>query len=230
MSWIFLLDFPFDGCPEFLDRLRPQSGEISSDFRLSKALIWVQSGITLTLYILGEGMASVWDELRRRNVVRVAIAYAIVSWLILQITDVLTTLLHLPEWVGGFVFLLLVIGFLLALILSWAYELTPEGLKKEKDIERSESITHVTGRKLDFVIIGLLTVALGYFAYDKFVAGPVEPQDSIKSIAVLAFDNMSDDPGNEYFSDGISEEILNLLVKVPELRVTSRSSEKYSST
>ncbi len=81
----------------------------------------------------------------------------------------LTPLLRLPEWVGGFVFLLLVIGFLLALFLSWAYELTPEGLKKEKDIERSESITHVTGRKLDFVIIGLLTVALGYFAYDKFV-------------------------------------------------------------
>ena len=190
-------------------------------------------------------MASVWGELKRRNVVRVAIAYAIVSWLILQIADVLTPLLHLPEWVGGFVFLLLVIGFLLALILSWAYELTPEGLKKEKDIERSESITHVTGRKLDFVIIGLLTVALGYFAYDKFVLDPgrdaveieaavqvaqeqvaesVEPQDSIKSIAVLAFVNMSDDPSNEYFSDGISEEILNLLAKVPELRVTSRSS------
>ena len=190
-------------------------------------------------------MASVWEELKRRNVVRVAIAYAIVSWLILQIADVLTPLLHLPEWVGGFVFLLLVIGFLLALILSWAYELTPEGLKKEKEVERSESITHVTGRKLDFVIIALLMVALGYFSYDKFVldpgrdameieaavqsaqeklADPVTPQDSIKSIAVLAFLNMSDDPGNEYLSDGFSEEILNLLAKVPELRVTSRSS------
>ena len=190
-------------------------------------------------------MASVWEELKRRNVVRVAIAYAIVSWLILQIADVLTPLLRLPEWVGGFVFLLLVIGFLLALILSWAYELTPEGLKKEKDVERSESITHVTGRKLDFVIIAMLVVALGYFSYDKFVLDPgrdaaeveaavqvaqeqvaesVEPQDSIKSIAVLAFVNMSDDPGNEYFSDGISEEILNLLAKLPELRVTSRSS------
>ena len=169
-------------------------------------------------------MASVWEELKRRNVVRVAIAYAIVSWLILQIADVLTPLLHLPEWVGGFVFLLLVIGFLLALFLSWAYELTPEGLKKEKNVDRSRSITPVTGRKLDFVIIGLLTAALGYFAYDKFVAGPAEPQDSIQSIAVLAFDNMSDDPGNEFFSDGISEEILNLLARVSELRVTSRSS------
>ncbi len=190
-------------------------------------------------------MASVWEELKRRNVLRVAIAYAIVSWLILQIADVLTPLLRLPEWVGGFVFLLLVIGFLLALILSWAYELTPEGLKKEKDVERSESITHVTGRKLDFVIIAMLVVALGYFSYDKFVLDPgrdaaeveaavqvaqeqvasaVERQDAAKTIAVLPFVNMSDDPGNEYFSDGISEEILNLLAKVSELRVTSRSS------
>ena len=190
-------------------------------------------------------MASVWEELKRRNVLRVAIAYAIVSWLILQIADVLTPLLRLPEWVGGFVLLLLVIGFLLALILSWAYELTPEGLKKEKDVEHSESITHITGRKLDFVIIGLLVVALGYFAYDKFVldprrdavaieaavqvaqeqlAVPVDPQDSIKSIAVLAFVNMSDDAGNEYLSDGFSEDILNLLANVPELRVAARTS------
>ena len=117
-------------------------------------------------------MASVWGELKRRNVVRVVVAYAIVSWLILQLTDVLMPLLSLPEWVGRFVFLLLVVGFLLALFVSWAYELTPEGLKKEKDIDRSQSITHVTGRKLDFVIIGLLAVTLAYFAYDKFVLDP----------------------------------------------------------
>jgi TolB-like protein/Tfp pilus assembly protein PilF len=133
----------------------------------------------------------------------------------------------------------------LALIFAWAFELTPEGLKKEKDIERSESITHVTGRKLDFVIIGLLVVALGYFGYDKFVLDPdrdavkieaavqvareeaasaVEPRDSAKSIAVLAFADLSPEGDQEYFCDGISEEILNLLVKIPELRVTSRSS------
>ncbi len=190
-------------------------------------------------------MASVWRELKRRNVVRVVVAYAIVSWLILQLTDVLMPLLSLPEWVGRFVFLLLVVGFLLALFVSWAYELTPEGLKKEKDIDRSESITHITGRKLDFMIIGMLVVALGYFAFDKFVLDPSRDAELVqtttealteqasetgnaetaeKSIAVMAFVNMSDDPGNEYFSDGITEEILNLLAKIPQLRVVSRSS------
>ena len=82
-------------------------------------------------------MASVWGELKRRNVVRVAVAYAIVSWLILQLTDVLMPLLSLPEWVGGLVFLLLVIGFLLAIFLSWAYELTPEGVRLEMEVYRS---------------------------------------------------------------------------------------------
>ena len=190
-------------------------------------------------------MASVWVELKRRNVFKVAAAYIIVGWLLLQISDTLVPALHLPEWFHSGVAFLLILGFPVALIFAWAFELTPEGLKKEKDVERSESITHVTGRKLDFIIIGLLMVALGYFAYDKFmldpgrdaveieaavqvaqeqVAGPVEPQDSIKSIAVLPFVNMSDDPGNEYFSDGLSEELLNLLAKVPELRVAARTS------
>ena len=114
-------------------------------------------------------MASVWRELKRRNVVRVVVAYAIVSWLILQLTDVLIPLLSLPEWVGRFVFLLLVVGFLLALFVSWAYELTPEGLKKEKDIDRSQSITSHTGRKLDFLIIGVLVLAVGMLLADKFL-------------------------------------------------------------
>ncbi len=92
-------------------------------------------------------MASVWGELKRRNVVRVVVAYAIVSWLILQLTDVLMPLLSLPEWVGRFVFLLLVVGFLLALFVSWAYELTPEGLKREHEVDRSQSMTRHTGRK-----------------------------------------------------------------------------------
>ncbi len=179
-------------------------------------------------------MASVWGELKRRNVVRVAVAYAVVSWLILQVTDVLIPLLGLPRWVGGLVFLLLVIGFLLALILSWAYELTPEGVKKEKEVDRNQSITHVTGRKLDYFIIGVLVLALGYFAYDKFVLGPSRVADQAaesgkeetadKSIAVLAFADLSPAGDQEYFCDGISEELLNVLAKIPGLRVLARTS------
>ncbi len=174
-------------------------------------------------------MASVWGELKRRNVVRVAAAYALVSWLILQLADVLMPLLTLPDWVGRFVFLLLVIGFLLAVVLSWAYELTPEGVRLEKEVDRSQSITPSTGRKLDFIIIGVLVVALVFFAVDKFVwTEAIEPvvtaNDSQHTIAVLPLVNLSSDPEQEYFSDGLAEELLNLLTRIPELRVTSRSS------
>ena len=176
-------------------------------------------------------MASVWGELKRRNVVRVALAYAIVSWLILQLTDVLVPLLSLPGWVGRFVLLLLLIGLVLALFLSWAYELTPEGVKKEKDIDRSESITNVTGRKLDFVIIGLLAVTSIYFAYDKFVPDPdwdvlvdeITTTSVQKSIAVLPFDDLSQAGDQEYFSDGMTEEIITKLSHIGELRVISRT-------
>ena len=174
-------------------------------------------------------MATVWGELKRRNVVRVAVAYTIVSWLILQLTDVLMPLLSLSQWVGGLVFLLLVIGFFLALILSWAYELTPEGVKLEKHVGRSQSIIHITGRKLDFIIIGVLMIALLMFALDKFVwTTDVAPVDTAntqqRTIAVLSFINMSSDPEQEYFSDGLAEELINLLARISELRVTSRSS------
>ena len=183
-------------------------------------------------------MASVWGELKRRNVVRVAIAYGIVSWLILQLTDVLVPILTLPEWVGRLVFLLLIIGFVLALFLSWAYELTPEGVKRGKDVDRSSSITHKTGRRLDFAIIAMLVVALGYFVWESRFEGPsiengsevaaneaeITATSQQRTIAVLPFVNISSDQEQEYFADGLSEELLNLLVRIPELRVTSRSS------
>ena len=180
-------------------------------------------------------MASLWGELKRRNVVRVAIAYVIVGWLILQFADVLIPLLTLPESVGRLIFLLLLIGFPLALFFAWAYELTPEGLKKEKEVDRSESITHITGRKLDFIIIGVLLVVLAMFAVERFVLLPDRapateaPQEIVateiqQSIAVLPFANMSPDPDQEYFADGLAEEILNLLAKIPELKVIGRTS------
>jgi adenylate cyclase len=188
---------------------------------------------------------SIVRELKRRNVFRVAIAYVIIAWLIMQVGDTLAPALHLAEWVNTVLAFFLILGLPIALIFAWAYELTPEGLKKDKEVDRDQSITHITGRKFDYLIIAVLALALSYFAFDKFVLDPswdaelvqttteaVTEQSiesgksriSDKSIAVLPFVNMSDDPSNEYFSDGISEEILNLLAKVPELRVTSRSS------
>ena len=175
-------------------------------------------------------MASVWAELKRRNVVRVAIAYAIVAWLSIEVSATTFPMLKLPEWAATLVTVLLMIGFPVALILAWAYEMTPEGLKKEKDVDRSESITHTTGRKLGFIIIGVLAVALVYLGVDKFVPDrqPTLETESVanspKSIAVLPFINMSADQSNEYFSDGLSEELLNLLAKTPGLRVAARTS------
>ncbi len=105
-------------------------------------------------------MASVWGELKRRNVVRVAIAYVIIAWLILQVGDTLAPALRLTNWVNTVLAFFLILGFPLAIFFAWAYELTPEGLKKEIDVDRAKSMTHVTGRKLDFAIIGLLAMAL----------------------------------------------------------------------
>ncbi len=170
---------------------------------------------------------SLFKELKRRNVIRVAIAYAVAAWLLIEITATTFPILKLPEWSVTLVTVFVLIGFPLAMIFAWAFELTPEGLKKEKDVDRSQSITHVTGRKLDFIIIAVLVLALGYFAYDKFLLQPESDEvlgDIGRSIAVLPFVNMSDDSGNEYFSDGLSEELLNLLVKIPELRVAARTS------
>ncbi len=186
------------------------------------------------------------EELKRRNVFRVGIAYAVVAWLLMQATDLVFPRIGLSESAITLVFALLAIGFVPALIFAWAFELTPEGIKKEKDVDRSQSITQHTGRKLDFTIIGILLIALTYFAWDKFATPGSEnevqsasstvipaqegthkqptEEKAAKSIAVLPFVNMSDDASNEYFSDGISEEILNSLAKVKELKVAGRTS------
>ena len=180
-------------------------------------------------------MASVWGELKRRNVVRVAIAYAIVAWFLIEISATTFPILKLPEWTAAFVTVLLIIGYPVALVLAWAYEMTPEGLKKERDVDRSESIAHQTGRKLNFVIIGALSLALIIFAVDKFSGNPTaetvgdSAQENIatagqQSIAVLPFVNMSADKEQDYFGDGLSEELLNLLAQTDGLKVTARTS------
>ena len=179
------------------------------------------------------------NELKRRNVFRAGAAYVILSWLVLQVADVILNNITAPAWVFRVLLLFLAAGLPFVLFFSWAFELTPEGLKRESEVDRSKSITRQTGRKLDRAIIVVLVLALGYFAYDKFhekaerekgpdTISPAEivsgPFSANNSIAVLPFVNMSDDAGNEYFSEGLSEELLNLLAKIPQLRVAARTS------
>jgi len=152
-----------------------------------------------------------------------AALYVVAAWLIMQVAGVLMDLADLPEWVGPVVLTLLAIGFPIALILSWIYELTPEGVNLEKDTVEAESSARVSGRRIDFVVIALLVAGLMLFAWDKWWTGP-PPR---KSIAVLAFENMSGDAEQQYFSDGISEEILNALAQLRELQVTARTSSFF---
>ncbi len=151
---------------------------------------------------------------------RMAVLYAVGAWLVMQIAEVVITLAGLPSWTGRIVLILVAVGFPIALVLSWFYELTPEGVSRDEDVDRAAAMTQVTGRRMDFIIIAMLCAAVILFAWDKWrPRGPID-----QSIAVLAFENMSGDPEQEYFADGISEELLNLLAKVPDLHVTSRSS------
>ncbi len=169
---------------------------------------------------------SFFAELKRRNVFRVGLAYVVLAWIILQVGDTLAPALHLPDSVNSILAFFLILGFPLAMFFAWAFELTPEGLKLEKDVNRDTSITPNTGRKLDRTIIALLVVSLGYFIWQSQKAPMAidEVANNDQSIAVLPFENMSSDAEQEYFSDGLSEELLNLLAKIPELRVSSRSS------
>ena len=168
-------------------------------------------------------------ELSRRNVFRVGIAYIVVSWLIAQVAELALDSFDAPGWVVKTILLVLALGFPLALFFAWAYELTPEGLKKEKEVDRSQSITHKTGRKLDFAIIATLSAGLLFVVIDNYFldeSAPVQEESSaaLRSIAVLPFVNMSNDPDQDYFSDGISEELLNLLARIPAFQVAGRTS------
>lgn len=163
---------------------------------------------------------NIWSELRRRNVPRMAVLYLVSSWLVLQVTDVLTGLIVLPDWVGPLVLAMLVIGFPIALALSWFLEIGESGITRDTGAPATLSDATFAGRRMDFVIIAILSAAILVFAWLSWSnTGPAE-----KSIAVLAFANVSADPAQDYFSDGMSEEILGALAKSPELRVISRSS------
>ena len=169
----------------------------------------------------------IFRELKRRNVFRVAAAYAVTAWLLLQLIDVVAPIIEAPDWVPKALLLLVIVGFPVSLLFAWAFELTPEGLKFERDVDRAASITYSTGRKLDFVIISVLSIALIVFAVDRFLWRETTltiGESDRRSIAVLPFANMSGDPGQQFFSDGISEEILNALVRVDGISVASRTS------
>ena len=165
-------------------------------------------------------------ELKRRNVFRVAIAYVAVSWLLLQACGLLFEAFDLPHSALRVVFVVLALGFVPMLIFSWVYELTPEGLKRDSEVDPGDSITRTTGRKLNFIIIGVLAAIVGLLLVDRFMLLPTTAAAvSIPaSIAVLPFTDMSQAKDQEYFSDGMSEELLNLLAQVPGLHVAGRTS------
>ena len=169
---------------------------------------------------------------------RVTVAYVVSAWLLAQVADLVLDNIAAPDWVMQTILLVLALGLAPVVFFSWAYEVTPDGIKRESEVDRSQSITHVTRGKLDRTITFLLVLAVAYFAVDKFLLSPAQPVAPMpevsekvvetaaagNSIAVLPFVNMSGDEENEYFSDGLSEELLNVLAKNPALQVAARTS------
>tara|TARA_R110001599_G_scaffold280864_2_gene482391 strand:- start:98828 stop:100678 length:1851 start_codon:yes stop_codon:yes gene_type:complete len=172
------------------------------------------------------------QELKRRNVFKVATAYAIAGWIIIQVTDTVFPRLGLPEWTVTFIIALVGVGFPIALIIAWAFELTPEGVEKSKDITITESVTASTGKKLNVIIISSLSLLVILLLVERFVFAPVDNSEnqnpivqvSEQSVAVLPFADLSQNKDQDWFSDGLTEEILNSLAQLPELKVTSRTS------
>jgi TolB-like protein len=173
---------------------------------------------------------SLFDELKRRNVFRVGTAYLVAAWLLLQVADIVLENIGAPAWVMKGVMLLLAIGLPVALILAWAFELTPEGVKRESEVDRTQSITPRTGQRLNRIIIAMLAIALAYFIVEsRFLDRDGEPENDMvseleKSIAVLPFSNLSNDPENDMFVSGLHDDLLTQLSKIRELNVIARTS------
>jgi len=165
-------------------------------------------------------------ELKRRNVYRVAIAYAVVAWLLMQIATQVFPFLEIPNWAIRLVIMLIVIGFPIALVIAWAFELTPEGIKRTEDVDLSPTLTRKTGRKLDFFIIAVLLLVIGILLFQRLHpnASPAVSSSPEKSIAVLPFENFSEDKAFAFFADGVQDEILTDLAKIADLKVISRTS------
>ena len=191
---------------------------------------------------------SLYNELKRRNVFRVAIAYLAGAWLLIEVAGTLFPAFGIPDWGVRFVVIVVALGFLPALIISWAYEMTPEGLKREKDIVSDTSITHITAKRLDTITIGLIAVALSFILADRFWLSPrfaeqsaapvevvtdheptsepeaTESQYPPNSIAVLPFANRSANPDDAYFVDGIHDDLLTHISKIGAIKTISRTS------
>jgi len=177
---------------------------------------------------------SLYEELKRRNVFRVAIAYLIAGWVVLQVSELVLETIEAPAWVLKVFLLLFALGMPIVLLFSWAYELTPEGIKREEDVDRSTSVTPETGKKLNQITIAMIVTLLAVIAVDRlYFASPTqapakttetESSTAEKSIAVLAFEDLSPEGDQEYFADGLSEELLNVLAQIPDLQVAGRTS------
>ncbi len=194
----------------------------------------IYSGVTLGTSETDEiPRMSLIVELKRRNVFRVAAAYLVVGWLLTEVLTTILPTLGAPDWTSRAVILIFAFGFVPAVILSWVYEITPEGIKREHEVVREDSITGATGKKLDYVTVAAVIIGIVFFATfsarqsEQGAESPVPLANtavSDASVAVLPFVNMSNDEDNEYFSDGLTETLLHMLSQVPDLKVAARTS------
>src|SRR5947209_493432 len=171
-------------------------------------------------------------ELKRRNVYKVAVAYAVVGWVIAQIATQIFPFLEIPNWVVRLVIVLIAIGFPIALVIAWAFEATPEGIKRTDDVDPSAASRAPKKHTWIYVVVIGAAFSIGLFFVGRYSArnGSSASELSAKSIAVLPFDNLSRDPDNAFFAEGVQDEILTRLAKVADLKVIARTStQKFKS-